>query len=414
MVFGIAWWVLMVTPKLLYRRLDALFGSLDPRDSERAILTSFLDQFFTGLREDLRLTACYYFVEQRDGFELVRAVGNSERPVAEAVSASAPFLPLVFKHRVYIFPDPAAAESPVRSLGTAPLSMAAITIGRRPSRNVLLFALGDGWALEEVDFALNTVRAALGSRLVDARARGTFREAAEIQQSLLIEEPPDFPGYEIACRSLAAEEVGGDFYDFQVFDSDLLGLSIGDASGHGLPAALLVRDVVTGLRMGVERELKVAHVFEKLNRVIHRSNLSSRFVSVFYGELESDGNLIYVNAGHQPPILFFAEGGPHGDCLELTTGGTVIGPMPESRFRRGIARVRKGEVLVGVTDGLLERRDAQGREFGLERLKDVVRRNRRASSDTILSAIFDASTAFGDTRPFEDDATAIVVRRLAS
>lgn len=403
----------MLTPKLLYRRLDALFGSLDPKDPERAILTKFLDQFFSGLREDLRLQAGYLYAEQRDGFELVHAVGNDSAPVPNTIPLATSCFSLVFRHRVYIYPDPAAPDSPARVCGLAPFSMAAVAIGRRPARHVLLFALADGWALEEVDFALNTVRAALGSRLVDARAQGTFREAAEIQQSLLVEEPPDFHGYEIACRSVPAEEVGGDFYDFQVFDNDLLGFSIGDASGHGLPAALLVRDVVTGLRMGVEKELKVAHVFEKLNRVIHRSNLSSRFVSVFYGELESDGNLIYVNAGHQPPILFFAEGGPQGDCVELSTGGTVIGPMPEARFRRGINRVRRGEVLVGVTDGLLERRDGQGQEFGLERLKDVVRRNRRASSETILDAIFQASVAFGDGRRFEDDATAVVVRRLA-
>jgi sigma-B regulation protein RsbU (phosphoserine phosphatase) len=403
----------MLTPKLLYRRLDALFGSLDPSESARAILTSFLDQFFSGLREDLRLRAGYLYTERRDDFELARAVGDSGGPVPNSIVSSAPFLSLVFRHRVYIFPDPGAADAPAASCGLPPSAMAAVAIGRRPSRSVFLFSLGHGWALEDVDFALNTVRAALGSRLVDARARGTFREAAEIQASLLVEEPPDFPGYEIAARSLPAEEVGGDFYDFHVFDSELMGLAIGDASGHGLPAALLVRDVVTGLRMGVEKELKVAHVFEKLNRVIHRSNLSSRFVSVFYGELEADGNLVYVNAGHQPPILFFAEAGAHGDCLELSTGGTVIGPMPESRFRRGIARVRKGEILVGVTDGLLERRDVLGNEFGLDRLKDVVRRNRRASAEAILDAIFDSSHGFGESRPFEDDATAVVVRRLA-
>ena len=92
--------------------------------------------------------------------------------------------------------------------------------------------------------------------------------------------------------------MGGDFYDFHDLGEGTLGIAIGDASGHGLPAALLVRDVVTGLRMGIEKELKVAHVFEKLNRVIHRSRLSSRFVSVFYAELDRDGNLVYVNAGH--------------------------------------------------------------------------------------------------------------------
>ena len=164
--------------------------------------------------------------------------------------------------------------------------------------------MGEGWVREELDFALNTVRAALGSRLMEERARGSFREAAEIQQSLLLDELPEFPGYELAARSVPTEEVGGDFFDFIPFDGEMLGLAIGDASGHGLPAALLVRDLVTGLRMGIERELKVAPVLTKLNRVIHRSRLSSRFVSVFYGELEASGNLIYVNAGHQPPLLF--------------------------------------------------------------------------------------------------------------
>ena len=149
------------------------------------------------------------------------------------------------------------------------------------------------------------MRAALGARLIEERAaRRPHARPPRIQQSLLVEEPPPFAGYDIAARSVPAEEVGGDFFDFLPFDDEMLGLAIGDASGHGLPAALLVRDVVTGLRMGIEKDLKIAHVFARLNRVIHRSNLSSRFVSVFYGELEANGNLVYVNAGHQPPLLF--------------------------------------------------------------------------------------------------------------
>ena len=236
---------------------------------------------------------------------------------------------------------------------------------------MLFFLLADGWVREELDFALNTVRAALGSRLLDERVRGSVREAAEIQQSLLVEEPPAFPGYEHRLPLDPAEEVGGDFYDFLAFDGEMLGLAIGDASGHGLPAALLVRDVVTGLRMGIEKDLKVAHVFGKLNRVIHRSNLSSRFVSVFYGELEADGNLIYVNAGHQPPLLFPA--GPRR--RRLATGGTVIGPLPEARFRRGFARIEPGEVLVLCTDGILERRDAEGEFFGAEGLAVLARKH---------------------------------------
>ena len=99
--------------------------------------------------------------------------------------------------------------------------------------------------------------------------------------------------------------------------------------------------------------------------------------------------------------------------MELDTGGTVIGPLPEPTFRRGIARVRPGEILVGVTDGILERRDASGEFFGLERLKALVNANRGLSAGDLLERIFAEARAFGASRPaWEDDATVVVVRRL--
>jgi phosphoserine phosphatase RsbU/P len=397
--------------KLLYRRLDSLFGSLDPRRPTARLLESFLQECFQILTDDLRLRAGLLYSEGRDGFSLRKQVGDPGGAVPDTLEATDPSLALVFQHRVYIFSDPEAELSPFRRGLFPARASAAILAGRRSKRHVLFFLLADGWILEELDFALNTVRAALGSRLMDDRMRGSVREAAEIQQSLLIEEPPEFPGYDVACRSVPAEEVGGDFYDFYRFDG-MLGIAIGDASGHGLPAALLVRDVVTGLRMGMEKDLKIAYVFAKLNRVIHRSNLSSRFISVFYAELESDGNVIYVNAGHYPPLLFFRHGDDKEGILELATGGSVIGPLPEARFQRGFARVRPGEVLVMVTDGILERRDGKGEFFGFERLKRLVREKQGEPAEAILDAIFESAQRFGEGRPWEDDATAVVVRRL--
>jgi sigma-B regulation protein RsbU (phosphoserine phosphatase) len=141
--------------------------------------------------------------------------------------------------------------------------------------------------------------------------------------------------------------------------------------------------------------------------VIHRSALSSRFVSVFYGELEANGNLVYVNAGHQPPLLLAG-----GHAQELAEGGTVIGPLPEARFRRGFAHLAPGGALVLSTDGIHERRDRAGRFFGHDGLAAVVRSRRGASAEQLLEAIFDAALAHGDGRPWEDDATLVVVRRL--
>lgn len=392
--------------KPLYRRLNNLFGAVDPRRPARQLLEAFLDDAFGALRDDLRLVAGLLYAERRDGFELLSRVGAPIEPVGETLDPMAPPLRLLFRHRVYIFGDPLAAASPA-ALGLLPaMPAAAIVVGRRPERNLLFFVLGEDWAREELDFVLNTVRAALGARLTDERMRGSVRQAAEIQQSLLLDEPPEFQGFSIACRSLATEEVGGDFFDFFSFDEEMLGLAIGDASGHGLPAALLVRDVVTGLRMGIEKDLKLAHVFGKLNRVIHRSALSSRFVSVFYGELETNGTLIYCNAGHQPPLLFAG-----GRRERLMTGGTVIGPLPEVRFGRGFARLEPGAVLVLCTDGIVERSTAAGDHFEEEGVARVVQERAGARADELLEALFQAAYDHGAGRPWEDDATAVVVVR---
>ena len=392
--------------KLLYRRLDSLFGHLDSELPPRRLMESFLEDAFQTLRADLRLQAGVLFAEGRDSFSLLKTVGRLERPPADGFEAAVKPVALVLQHGVYIFADPDHDDAPSRFSLVSRRPVAAVVVGHRPKRYVLFFLLADGWAREELDFTLNTIRAALGSRLMEDRALGSLEQAAEIQQSLLLEEPPPFPGYELAARSRPAEEVGGDFFDFAVFDEDLLGLSIGDASGHGLPAALLVRDVVTGLRMGLEKDMKMTHAFAKLNRVIHRSTLSSRFVSVFYGELEGNGNLIYVNAGHQPPLLFSGD-----KVMELTVGGTVIGPLPEVRFHRGVAYMQRGDLLVMCTDGILERRAADGTFFGEERLRSVVCERKASSAAAVLDAIFEASETFGRTRPWEDDATVVVVRR---
>jgi sigma-B regulation protein RsbU (phosphoserine phosphatase) len=393
--------------KLLYRRLDSVLGALDVSRPGKKVVVSFLEEAFRTLREDLRLRAAVLYAEGREGFAFVKAVGDLRNPARDSLDPGAPPVSLVLQHGVYIFADPGAEGTPARA-GILPRGpAAALAVGSRGDRHLIFLLVGEGWVREELDFALNTVRAALGSRLMEERVRGSFREAAEIQQSLLLDELPEFPGYELAARSVPTEEVGGDFFDFIPFDGEMLGMAIGDASGHGLPAALLVRDLVTGLRMGIERELKVAPVLTKLNRVIHRSRLSSRFVSVFYGELEAAGNLIYVNAGHQPPLLF-----SRGRVWELSIGGTVIGPLPEVKFNRGVVRMDPGDVLVAMTDGIFDRRSKGGEFFGEAHLHRVVEESNGRPAADLLDRIFTAAFAFGDGGPWEDDATAVVIRRL--
>ncbi|HVR69711.1 MAG TPA: PP2C family protein-serine/threonine phosphatase [Vicinamibacteria bacterium] len=392
--------------KPLYRHLDRLFGAVDGQRTRKKVMESFLEEFFRTFADDLHLRGGVIYEPRRDDIALLSQVGDLAGVAAETLDPELPPVRLIFRHGVYIFPEPGWEEAPARFGLLPPGPAAGVAVGRKPDRFVLLFLLGPGWVREELDFALNTVRAALGARLMEERLRGGLTEAARIQQSLLVEEPPPFAGYDIAARSLPAEEVGGDFFDFLPFDDGMIGLAIGDASGHGLPAALLVRDVVTGLRMGIDKDLKIAQVFARLNRVIHRSNLSSRFVSVFYGEIEAGGDVAYVNAGHPAPLLF-----SRGQVSELATGGTVVGPLPETRFRHGHARLVPGDVLVMCTDGILERRDSSGEFFGEARLKAAVQEKGAAGAGEILEGVFRAAADFSRRRTWEDDATLVVVRR---
>jgi len=392
--------------KILYRRLDALFRSISSDSSPTRLLEIFLDDLYRTFHEDLHLSAIFLFQERRTRFSLTDHIGCIETLPAKYLHPNNPLLQLLFEHLVYIYADPGQTYPPAQDQAFSFRASAGMVLGETPDRFVIFFALDSGWEREELDFLLNTIRAALGSRLTETRLRGTFREAAEIQQSLLPQNPPEFSGYDIAGLTIPAEEVGGDFFDYIPFSGQMLGFSIGDASGHGLPAALLVRDVVIGLRMGLEKEMKMTHAFTKLNRVIHRSRLSSRFISIFYGELEDNGNLIYVNAGHQPPLLFHKS-----TFRELTTGGTVIGPLPEVQFQRGFVHLDYGAALVAVTDGITERRNPSGELLGLDRLKKLIIRHISLSAKAFLDAVIAEVKAFGEDRPWEDDATLAIIKR---
>ncbi|NUO81579.1 serine/threonine-protein phosphatase, partial [candidate division KSB1 bacterium] len=169
----------------------------------------------------------------------------------------------------------------------------------------------------------------------------------------------------------------------------------------------LVRDVVTGLRMGVEKEMKMAEAMQKLNRVIHRSTLSTQFVSLFYGEIESNGNVFFVNAGHPPPLLV------QGTQIKpLRATGTILGALPEISLHRASMSFEPGAVLVMYSDGLLERRNHEDEEFGTARLEKLLIAHQHKSASEILDVLYHSVFAFGNQTKWQDDATAVVLKKL--
>jgi sigma-B regulation protein RsbU (phosphoserine phosphatase) len=384
-------------PKAFYRKLDSLLariGKASPKDLNILVLEELTQSFGTDLRI---LSGCLY---RRKGsnYERVRGpVGSPDGDWPSSFPRSNDAVVLLVEHKVYIYSESSAPPWGANSV--------AAVIGEE-NQYLMAFRLGQSWERELLDLAFNAIRNTLNYTRSTRQFGEVIQEASEIQKSLLPKHDPEFEGYDIAGRSIAAELVGGDLYDYHLYDSSMIGIAIGDASGHGLPAALLVRDVLTGLSMGVERELKISSLFAKLNRVIHKSSLSTRFVSLVYGELERNGTLVYVNAGHNPPFLV-KESVVHS----LTAGGTILGPLADTTFRRGFAFMDPGDVLILYTDGTVERDDPKGEPYGVDRLLEFVNQERHESASTMVERLFIQLYKFGANEKWRDDATVVIVKR---
>ena len=221
---------------------------------------------------------------------------------------------------------------------------------------------------------------------------------------------PAYGDFDISGRSEPMEAVGGDFFDYIPLTEKILGLAIADVSGHGLPAALQVRDIYMGLRMGLARDFKIVRTVERMNNIIHQSTLTSRFVSMFYGELELNGVFIYVNAGHPPPFHLAAD----GTVRYLEEGGPVLGPLPDATYERGFVTMKPGDMLVFYTDGICE---TQGRDESGRRSRSTApsacsrwpASTRGETAREVVDAIFASVEAFSGDAPPDDDRTVMVV-----
>lgn len=398
----------MIDPKIFFRKLDHVLMRISRDKADGKFLYSIvadLEKIFGG---DLHITNGRIYEQSEGSYELVEppARNNGNNP-APSLPLDSPGVKYVLHHGTYIFDDPGLSIDKGISKQSDYTIPAAISVKSTDHRWIFVFELKSGWIREEVEFTLNAVRTMLEYRLISEAVQSELFRAVQIQQSLLPAVPADLDGFEIYGRSQPAELVGGDFYDYFPFDANLVGVAIGDASGHGLPAALLVRDVVTGLRMGIEKQMKMVHTFKKLNRVIHRSTFSSGFVSLVYGELESNGTFVYVNAGHPAPFLFDGD-----DVIELKANGLIIGAISEVQLSRSFVKVNPGAILLFYTDGIFERENFKDEQFGLKQLQKLVQQNREKSAKELVTLIFDRIYEFGNKRKWTDDATVVIIKRL--
>ncbi len=232
--------------------------------------------------------------------------------------------------------------------------------------------------------------------------------AREIQQRFQPTAPPSVPGFELQGISFPSYEIGGDYYDFIALPDGRMVVALGDVSGKGTAAALLMSSLHAAVHGQVSSQHSLQETISSVNRYLADNTPTNRFVTLFYGELDSqDGTLSFINAGHNPPLIVHAA----GTVETLAAGGLPLGIIPESSFREGRAQLLPGDVLVAYSDGVTETQNPRGEEFGPERLRDVVLNNLDSSAASLRDRIEAALTQFAQGTPAVDDITLVIVKR---
>ena len=242
------------------------------------------------------------------------------------------------------------------------------------------------------------------TRRRDHRQQRDFEEARLIQRGLLPTAMPQVTGIDLSVAWQPADGVGGDCFDTLAF-GDVLGVSIADIAGKGLPAALLMSNLQAAVRAFAQENVSPASICGSVNRLLCRNMASGRFATFCYARIEpAAGRIVYSNAGHNPPFVLRG----NGTFQPLTEGGMVLGVFPDNQYEQAEIALNHGERVLFYTDGITEARSPEGEEYGEERLATAALAARAASADAIKQAVLADVNLFTGGK-FEDDATLIVV-----
>lgn len=251
-----------------------------------------------------------------------------------------------------------------------------------------------------------------GTLTEEGTGNGIAREletARRIQLSLLPDIPTDLRGVRIACRSLPAYQVGGDYYDFFRWDDSTLDLVIADVSGHNLGSALIMVETRSVLRAHAYQAGNAGDALCVLNELLYDDlTRSELFLSMFYAKYCTDTRLLaYANGGHNPPLLLRCG---REKCMDLDSDGMILGVMKGVTFEEKCIRLLEGDMIVMYTDGITETQDGSGELFGRERLCRVVYAYRGAPPDVVIDGVLAEVRAFSGSEVFQDDISLVVMK----
>ena len=257
--------------------------------------------------------------------------------------------------------------------------------------------------------------AQLHEELLDLRAiEHELEIAADIQRKLMPESAPVVPHFDVAGEYLPCYEIGGDFFDFIKLPENNLGITVGDVSGKGIPASLLMATTRTALRVQAENIFSMREVVGKVNQAIYEETSPEEFVTLFYGVLDVYGSILtYVNAGHNGALLI-----RNGTVKHLESTGPPLGILPEFLGSQKVLRLEKGDLVAIYTDGYSDIPGAEEDLFGDKRITNLLCTHAALPAQELTRRLEKEVTSFwkedepGDEPGYRDDRTIVVVKVL--
>ena len=252
-------------------------------------------------------------------------------------------------------------------------------------------------------------REALSSRDKLVALQNELDVASKMQQSILPTRFPQGDNYEVFGSMEPARSVGGDFFDVMRLDNGQVGLAIADVSDKGVPAALFMMSTRTLLKGAAIGSSSPGEVLREVNDLLNEENDAAMFVTTLYAMYDpASGEFTYANGGHNSPLIVHADG--RSNLLPLT-GGIALGVLPNFEFQQEIVTLAPGDTIVLYTDGVTEAMNADGEEFGTERLKEVFAAPDSKSGQETNMAVFQAVSRFAGETAQSDDITCLALRR---
>ncbi len=278
---------------------------------------------------------------------------------------------------------------------------------------------GQGYQPDEIEFLYALGNLAFvslqNSYLVDQqlekkRLEEEMRLAREIQERLQPSEIPELASLQTASMAIPSRHVAGDYFDAIMLGEGKLLFAIGDVTGKGMPASLLMSNLQACLRVLVPMDVSLEEAAAHINRVISENTGSDKFITYVHGIYDEETRIFeYVNAGHNPPTLVRA----NGDIELLETGGLLLGVMADAVYERGSVKLETGDVLFLFTDGVTEAMSPEEEEYGEERLEKLLQETRHLTASEILNAVREDIRVFTEDVPvLSDDITMIVIKSV--